>query len=549
VILLFVVRLAPAQPAASSLTGIVTSEGSPLPHVTVTVASDALLVNRVTRSGAGGHYYLRELPPGLYDVYFEGAGVQTLVRRVKLEVARISRLDAELARTEAAETVTSTSLMPTLLESPQLATNLDKRTVDRLPLGRSIRERLVLAPGFPTGESLSLIDGVELRETVEEAVEETTIITAAASAEYAFAPGGVLASVTGRGGNDFSAALRGTFSDGGKAFFEAAGGGRIVTDRVWFFIAGSDGETNLTDEARSLVGRLSAAITDGHTLDVSHYAVAGEPDQETWSARYDGQLAAILSTHFLATRDQWSATGHLFHSSTRLGSHSVIVGAEDPGPQWSRAVYVNDFWRLAPQWSINAGLRYTEEAEERLGPRIGAVYDVLEDGEHRISASWGRYSDREGATVDETTVAYGWRFSVLGYARADYIRRKAGAPLDLLQFHGSYDLFRLIRLGGNYTKRVRGESDLRHRFNGWIWYERPVGDRTVTFALLQRYLGAESESFASTDLSAMLSLPAANVMAFLKADLVNTFDDEDLVIDAEGLALPRTWRVVAGVRF
>ena len=539
-----------AQAAAASLTGRVTAEGgAPLSGITVTVASPVLISDRATITGVGGHYFIRELPPGVYDVYFEGKGVQTLIRRAELQVAEISRLDAELARSEVEETVTSTSLMPTLLEAPQLATNLDIRTVDRLPLGRSVRERRVLAPGLPSGDSLSLVDGVVLDETVEEAIEETTILTGALPPEYAFARGGVIASVTRRGGNDFSASLRATFSDGSREFFEAAGGGRIVADRLWFFVAGSDGDTIFSDEARRFVGRLSGAVADGHMLDVSYYALAGEPSRDTWSARYDGQLWPTMTANVRLARNQWSAAAHFFRSTASSGSHSIIAGGEDLGDEWQRAFFVNDFWRLSPRWSMSLGARHTTGADDELGPRAGAVFDVREDGEHRISGTWGRYATRTGTTVDETTVAYGWRFSVLGYARADLIRRSADAAVDLLQIHGSYDLFRLIRLGGNYTARLRGSSDLRYRSNVWVWYEPPVGDRQLTLALLYRYLADETESFISTDFSSTLAFPAANVTAFVKVDLLNAFDDPDPSIDPEGLSLPRTWRAAAGVRF
>src|SRR5688500_5020058 len=154
-----------AQPATSSLYGRITSASRPVPGVTITAASPALLGVRTTTSGRAGDYHLRALPPGIYDVEFSRAGMQTVLRRIELQVAETGRLDTEMAASEVEETVTTTILMPSLLETPQLLTNIDAATVDRLPVGRSIRERLALAPGLPGPSALSLIDGVLLAET------------------------------------------------------------------------------------------------------------------------------------------------------------------------------------------------------------------------------------------------------------------------------------------------------------------------------------------------------------------------------------------------
>ena len=81
-----------AQPATSSLYGRVTSAGKPVPSVTITVASPALLGVRTTTSGAGGDYFLRALPPGIWDVEFSHAGMQTVLRRIRLLVADTGRL-------------------------------------------------------------------------------------------------------------------------------------------------------------------------------------------------------------------------------------------------------------------------------------------------------------------------------------------------------------------------------------------------------------------------------------------------------------------------
>ena len=538
-----------AQPAASSLTGRVTTDGSPLRGAIVTLVSPSLLGQRTATSRANGHYFVRAVPPGLYDVYFESEGRQTVIHRVELRLAETSRLDADLALSEDEETVTSTTVMPTLLETPQLSTNIKASTVDRLPIGRSIRERSLLAPGFRVrGQDLSLVDGFVLFETVAEAVEETTFVTGGVPAEYASSTGGLVATITRRGGEETHGALRTTISTGDRTLFEASAGGSL-RDELWWFAAGGDGETAVSEDDRRVIAGLTAAIDDQNTAGVSYYD--GEARERQWAARYDGVVRSWLTLGALASEEQWALKAHAFFSGVGPGSHSLVAGFEKPAAAYSRALFISDHWRPARKWSFHIGGRHTEGGASAIEPRLGAVYDFREDGEHRISASWARYAPAEGVeATDEATLAYGWRFGVGGYARADYIHRKSSHDVDLVQLHGVYDVFRLFRVGGNYTGRVAGTSDLRHRANLWVWFEPAMGEGTLTLSLLQRQLaGDDDEWFGSTDVGSMYSFPTAGITAFAKLDLVNVFDDSGIDLDPEQLAIRRTWRAAVGLRF
>lgn len=510
-----------AQPATSSLYGLVTSAGEPVPSVTITVASPALPGVRTTTSGAGGDYFFRALPPGVYDVEFSRAGMQTVLRRIRLLLADTGRLDTEMAASDVDETVTSTTLMPSLLETPQLLTSIEAATVDRLPVGRSIRERLALAAGLPRPSGISLVDGVALGDTVNESIAETSVITGAVSAEYASADGGVIATLTRSGGNDLAGSLRLSWFEHGDELVEAALGGAAVEDRLWFFGAASEGKT---------VAKLTGDIVENHTLTVAHH--------EDTSVRYDGVIGPAGTIEAMAAPDQWSFKGHSFISTARAGSHSLVAGSEDPGDGTGSAYFINDVWRSGGRWSMNLGIRRAQRTE----PRLGGVYDFGGDGEHRLGASWSRYT-----TADEATVTYGWRFGTGGYARADYIRRDAEQTTDRIQFHGSYDLFRLFRFGGHYTASVRGDLEVRRRAAGWFWYEPPMGAGRMTLSILQRYLASETETFFSTDLSAMYAYPVKEATTFVKVDFINALDRPAFA--ADDLAVPRTWRASLGVQF
>ena len=512
-----------AQSAASSLTGHVSSDGSPAAGVTVTVASPALLGVRTTSTGPGGDYFFRALPPGIYDVEFAKEGFQTMLRRAELQVAETTRVDTAIAKSDVEETVTSTTVMPTLLEMPQLSTPIDAATVDRLPIGRSVRDRLLLAPGLPPRPGLHLIDSIVLDETVADAIAESTFISGFLPSEYGSERGQLFATVTCTGGPEVVASLRSTAVEGGDSLVEGSAGGPVIENRLWFFGA--------TNNDASLI-KMTGDVLENHTVTLGRH--------DDSFARYDGAIGSRATVEALSAADQWSAKGHIFISTEDSGNHSLLAGVEDLGDDRGRAFFFNDVWRGQTRWAISAGVR---SSDERPQPRLGGVYDFRGDGEHRLSASWARY-----ALTDEATVSYGWRFGTGGYARADYIRRQAAATTnDVLQLHGSYDLFRIFRFGGNYTASIRGAGELRRRGNGWFWYEPAVGDGTMTLSILQRYLASATETFFSTDIGGMYAYPVRNVTAFAKVDLINAFDRP--LFSTDELAVPRTWRASVGARF
>ena len=314
------------QGVSSSLTGSVTSEGSPLPGVTVTISSLSLLGTRTTVTGANGDYSFPGLPPGSYDVRFELEGMQTINRRADLKLAETSRVDTALRVTNIAETITVTATTPSVLESPQVSTNIDAELVEQLPIGRTIRERIQLAPGVQSSgtngqtvingaqsfDNLYLVNGVVVNENlrgqpdntvIEEAIQETTLLAGGVSAEYGRFTGGVISTITKSGGNDFSGAFRDNLTndkwisktdfaaerdhtDKINSVYEATLGGRFIRDRLWFFAAGRKQNSSLTNQTQGLnlpftttvdqkryEAKLTGNVTAKHTLTGSYISV------------------------------------------------------------------------------------------------------------------------------------------------------------------------------------------------------------------------------------------------------------------------------------
>jgi outer membrane receptor protein involved in Fe transport len=317
-----------AQTAHSSLRGRVEGpEGAGLPGVTVTIESPSLPGGTQTKvTQASGDYLFQALPAGDYIATFSLAGHQTVRAELKLLAAQPHRYDVTLSE-EMTEEVTVTSSTETVSQGSQVASTFEKDVVEKLPVPRTINGAVALAPGvFQTGPggntiingaqsyaNLYLVNGVVVNENlrgqpfnmfIEDAIEETTVQTGNISAEYGRFSGGVVNTITRSGGNEFSASLRinldnedwqarrpGEVSqaDDINEVYEATFGGRIIRDRLWFFLAGRDREiteadqTFLTDvpytfedtETR-LEGKLTFAPTANHRFVGNYFEIDRE---------------------------------------------------------------------------------------------------------------------------------------------------------------------------------------------------------------------------------------------------------------------------------
>jgi outer membrane receptor for ferrienterochelin and colicin len=332
--------------ATSTLTGKVTAEGGVgLPGVTVSARSPNLQGKRDVVSGANGDYIINLLPPGDYVVTFTGSGMQPLEVKVTLTAAQTSRADAELKPSvKEAVVVTAESANPAaILEETQIGANYKKQLVDKLPINRTLQSQTLLAPGVnnngpggteqntnaivisgaPSYDNLFLVDGVVTNENIrgqthnlfiEDAIQETTILTANISAEYGRFSGGVVNAITKSGGNVFNGSFRTTFTNdkwtdndpynsgsGGTGVsptisdtrvdkvnetYEETLGGPIFRDRLWFFFAGRQATLTDSNQTRQTAGPGSI---DPTTIPYTH---------GTDEKRYEGKLTgAITPSH------------------------------------------------------------------------------------------------------------------------------------------------------------------------------------------------------------------------------------------------------------
>ena len=206
--ILLVVSSAFAQ-TTGNLNGTVTLDNNPIPGVTVTISSPALQGTRTSTTDVNGNYHFGAIPPGDYTVRFEMESMQTVTRRATVGVAQTGRADASLRLSTVAEAITVTASAPAVLETSEIQANVTAALVNQLPIGRSVQAAVLLTPGVnnngpnagtsitisgaPAYDSLFMVNGAVINENlrgqahnlfIEDAIQETTVLTGAISAEY-----------------------------------------------------------------------------------------------------------------------------------------------------------------------------------------------------------------------------------------------------------------------------------------------------------------------------------------------------------------------------
>lgn len=309
-----------------TLGGTITANGEGLPGVTVEVDSPSLQGTRLTVTGVNGSYIIRGLPAGTYSVVCSLEGMNTVQGSVLIEIGNPARFDTEMQVSAVTETVEVTGSAPNALETTQISLNVTGEEIDDLPVIRGLDSIADLAPGltlntFNNGQitingswgydSKWLINGVEVNDNVfgsfdnlyiEDAIAETQVLTSGISAEYGRFSGGVINIITKSGGNDFSGSFRASYTNPSwqdetpfekengiqhesktNTAYQATLGGRVLRDRLWFFLAGRTQERSTTETFDvSGVGynqvsdndrfeiKLTANFNDSHSLTGSY---------------------------------------------------------------------------------------------------------------------------------------------------------------------------------------------------------------------------------------------------------------------------------------
>ncbi len=345
VLLALALAFAFARPSAAQgvqtgqLVGTVKSaDGQALPGATVTVRSSSLQGFREQITDASGDYSFKNLPSGTYTVSVSLSGMSTVEKKQVVPLGGLARVDAALGVKNVEETIVVTAETSSVLTTTHVGANYEGDTVRTLPTSRTLAGIAELAPGLtndtPNADQISvagsfaydnvfLVDGVDINDNVfgspnnlfiEDAIEETQVLTSGISAEYGRFSGGVVNAVTKRGGNEFSGSYRAQLNnpkwtalnpfekannvqrtDDVNFAHEVTFGGPLVKDRLWFFLAGRKADTrtsgvfpdsgistDATQENKRGQVKLTGTVSPNHTVSVSYLNNATDQTQSSF---------------------------------------------------------------------------------------------------------------------------------------------------------------------------------------------------------------------------------------------------------------------------
>jgi hypothetical protein len=256
-------------------------QGLVVPGVTVTVSSPALQGTRVATTDTEGAYTFLTLPPGDYTIKFDLSGFNSVTRNTTVPLGLVVQQNVTLKPAGVAETVQVVAEAPAPITSPVVGMNIKHDEVEVLATPRTLQGIATLSPGVneatPNGgqlvingafafDNIFMVNGVDVNDNlfanpqnlfIEDAIEETQVLTSGISAEYGRFGGGVVNAITKSGGNKFSGSGRVNFLNPSwstetpfevrngvtrpntqQETYEGTFGGPILKDHLWFFTSG-----------------------------------------------------------------------------------------------------------------------------------------------------------------------------------------------------------------------------------------------------------------------------------------------------------------------
>ena len=349
----------------------VDAQGLSLPGVTVTVSSPSLQGTRTAVTDINGNYSLPQLPPGDYAVEFTLSGFGDVEQAATVPLGGEVGVNAVMAPGGVTETVQVVGVVPAEIQTTETASNLTVDEVNVLPIGRTPFAIAAIQPGLNTNtpnagqvaingsfayDNVYLVDGVDTNDNlfgtsnnlfVEDAIEETQVLTSGISAEYGRFSGGVINVITKSGGNEFSGSWRTNFDkptwealnpyeieneverqDVLNTTNEATLGGPIARDRLWFFYSfrrardttsDSFPQTGIsyteTDNNDRNQIKLTATLAPGHTLSgqyMRNQTSRGDSPTFSFSITPDVQNDATRPNDLYVTTYRGSLSDNLF---------------------------------------------------------------------------------------------------------------------------------------------------------------------------------------------------------------------------------------------
>jgi hypothetical protein len=400
-----------AQPAQTgTISGdIKDATGGVLPGVTVTITSQDRGFSRSTVTDENGHYTFPAVPIGMYRVVATLQGFETAQAGDNLvETEKTTAISFAMKLGALTDTVEVMGETPIVTPSNTAAnTRLRREEFEKLPVGRSYQSLIGATPGVVgtgnvnalgalTSNNLFIIDAVDTTDPTTgtfgtnlnfEAIQEVSIYTSGASAEYGRAQGAIVNVVTKSGTNRFEGSAKYIFQnddwdaqnktasevtgaslsrvkfDKVNPVYTFTGGGPIWRDRAWFFGA-YEYSKNTTPQQQTqgqipedyqqatenkfFNGRATLQLKEGQTVWVKYYrsptdgfvvnywgatTPSGEREaltrQDQTAKNYAAQYSGVL-------KDNWSVEAAFADYSSQL-----FVGTFEPSNRLGNAPIFN----------------------------------------------------------------------------------------------------------------------------------------------------------------------------------------------------------------
>jgi hypothetical protein len=455
---------------------IVDGQNQVLPGATVTVSSTALLQSRTQVTDTTGLYVFRALPPGDYTVTVTMPSFKDFTRTVTVPLGGTVEQNATLSLANVSETVEVVGTVPPPLATPTVGLNIKHEEVDALATSRTLYGISTLSPGLNTNtpnsgqvsihgafafDNIFMINGVDVNDNlfgsppdlfIEDAIEETQVLTSGISAEYGRFSGGVInllvsgtvfrklppepvqppwitetpyeksSGVTHT--SDLSPTHEGTF------------GGPLVQNRLWFFSAGrlsnrataqtlaesGIGVTQKDDNKRGEL-KFTGAVNANHQIQ------GGYVNNSTTVSNDSGIFDLIIDPNSLVTRSQ--PNSYYFTNYRGILKENLLVEAQysqrkfafenDGGT--STNIIDSPFSALSLVAVYNAPYFDATDPESRNNRQFtgNLTYYAQKAGRHEVKGGYEFFRSQDVGGNSQSSTNYVFD--------ADYLTDASGAPV------------------------------------------------------------------------------------------------------------------------
>lgn len=451
-----------------SITGEVLQKEGPVAGATVRLTSPSLQGVRTLTTDEKGRFVARLLPAGVYTISINKAGLQTFRTTEKIGIDQNYQPRFTMVKDAGAIVeVIATASVAVDKTDVKTSSNYSLDSVDQLPNARTQEGVALLSPGVVAGVggrvqirgaltsgNLFLVDGQNVADNaygnrgsrlIDDAIEETQIITGAISAEYGSVDGGIINSVTRSGGNTFSGQIRDELSNpqwnAMKPYQSRASvantlseaktislGGFIIKDKLWFFA--SYFRTSANDSSRAISSDSQAGFAGAnwtynreeirrqvkltYMVNTNHTIVASWMNSQNGEPRRDysaGELGALVpqsykdSLYNVALRSVWSAS---VTSDIRYGEkkQTFWAGPEglDPTNVGNSPIYDDNTGYFFNHGIFNSSDGGDHRNNKTFAAKVSVFWDAI--GTHITDMGVDYYKGIRQARNEQTSTGY-----------------------------------------------------------------------------------------------------------------------------------------------